>query len=322
MTASSGQQLAKAAQEMTRDALYLSHEQERVMQSATDLNVLTARSAAQGKSQRESLRRAQEALESGTRQLGEKIRQLARQTPVVDPALAERADKVAETMARAARETSAGAGPQAAASQREAMSDLNQLAEELIRLNENMQQAAQGMAMQQLMQQMQALAQQQRGLNQQTQQRADRGSQPRRQGSASDLADEQGRIREALERLLERAGKPSGLPDQLGDVPGQMEDVEQQLTRERLGRQTVEQQRDILHRMLDAQRSVYKKDEQRRRRTAERPKPFRLPASPPELRPRRTPPAGPRLTTGGDESLPLDYEDIVREYFRALAEMP
>jgi hypothetical protein len=322
MTGQSGAQLARAAQELTRDALYLSREQETVLQATTDLDALTARSASRGKSQRESLRRVQEGLEGSTRELGEKLRSLSQQTPVVDPSLAERAAQTADRMAQAARETAGGAGPQAAASQREAMMGLNQLAEELIRLNENMQQAAQGMAMQQLMQQLQGLAQQQRGLNQQTQQRTGQGSEPRPRGSTGDLAEDQRRIKEALQKLLQRAGKPSGLPDQLGDVPADMEDVEQQLAGGRLGRQTLDQQRDILHRMLDAQRSVYKKDEQRRRRTAERPKPFRLPPSPPELRPRKAPPAGPQMTASEDASLPLDFEDIVREYFRALAEMP
>ena len=73
--------------------------------------------------------------------------------------------------------------------------------------------------------------------------------------------------------------------------------------------------------MLDAQRSVYKKDQQRRRRVAERPKPFRLPPSPPELTQRHDPPLGPRATSGDDALLPLDYEDVVKEYFRALAEV-
>jgi hypothetical protein len=74
--------------------------------------------------------------------------------------------------------------------------------------------------------------------------------------------------------------------------------------------------------MLDAQRSVYKKDQQRRQRIAERPKPFRLPPSPPELTPRNPPPVASNVTPGEDSDLPLDFEDVVRQYFRALAEMP
>jgi len=321
-SAGSQQQLSRAAQEMTRDALYLSRGQERVMGSTGSIDTFSARSAAQGKAHREGVRREQEALESGARQLGEKLGEIAKSTPLIDPALARRAEDVANLMGRAAREASGGAGPQAVQTQREAMSGLNALAEELIRASENMQQAAQAAATQGLMQQLLGLAQQQRALNQQTQQAQGQGSTPRKEGSQGQLADEQARIREALERLLQKAGKPSGLPDQLGDVPGQMNDVEQDLREDRLGSQTVARQHEVLRRMLDAQRSVYQKDQQRRQRIAERPKPFRLPPSPPELTPRSPPQSRAELTPGEETELPLDYEDVVRQYFRALAEMP
>jgi hypothetical protein len=106
----------------------------------------------------------------------------------------------------------------------------------------------------------------------------------------------------------------------LGDVPGAMEDVERELREERFGGETAARQQDILRRMLDAQRSVYQKEQQRRQRVAERPKPFRLPASPPELTPRNSPPQ-PTASPGAEGDLPLDFEDVVRQYFRALAEL-
>ncbi len=322
MSGEDARQAAQAMAEMTRDALFLSREQERVMESTDEMDALTANSAAQGKDLREAVRREQDAMQAGAGELARKMRALAAQTPAFDPALARMADDAAEVMARAGREASGGAGPQAAASQREAMGRMNELADELIRMAENSQQGGQGNSMQQLMQQLQNMAQQQRGLNQQTQSAQRRpGQSPREQGSQGNLADEQGRLREALQKLLDRAGQESGLPDQLGDVPGEMGDVEQQLREGRLGNETAKRQQDILRRMLDAQRSVYKKDQQRRRRVAERPKPFRLPPSPPELTQRHDPPLGPRATSGDDALLPLDYEDVVKEYFRALAEV-
>lgn len=320
MAGASRQGLAKAAAEMTRDALYLSRGQEQLMQTTGKLDTLSSRSASRRKAQRETLRRQQEALEKSTRGLADRMRQLSRQTPAMTPELAQRAEETADQMAQAARETAAGAGPEAAATQREAMQGLNELADALAQLSNSPQQGGQGSSLQQLLEQLGALSQDQRGLNQQTEQQSGQGSTPRRQGSRGDLADEQARIREALERLLQKAGKASGLPDKLGGVGDDMRDVEQQLRQERLGRETVQRQQDILHRMLDAQRSVYQRNEERRQRVSERPKPFRLPPSPPELRPRTTPQTGPRMTPGDDAQLPLDFEDIVREYFRALSE--
>lgn len=320
MSEGAQQDLARAAQELTRDALYLSREQERAMEAAQDLEAFSARSAAQGKQQREALRRDQEALQSGAQQLAQRLAEAAQQTPLLDPSLAREAEEIAGQMGRAAREAAGGAGPQAVQTQRDAMSGLNELAEALIRAGEQMQQAANAAAAQGMMQQLQGLAQQQRNLNQQTQPRRGPSPTPRPQGGQGNPADEQQRIREGLERLLEKAGRASGLPDRLGDVPGAMEDVERELREERFGGETAARQQDILRRMLDAQRSVYQKEQQRRQRVAERPKPFRLPASPPELTPRNSPPQ-PTASPGAEGDLPLDFEDVVRQYFRALAEL-
>jgi hypothetical protein len=314
------QAAARAAAQMTRDALYLSRQQEEVMQSTDQLAPMSSRSAARGKGEREELRREQETLEQSTRALAGRMKELGRQTPLMSPELVQKATRTADRMAQAAREAAAGAGPQATETQRGAMAGLNELADALAQLSNQAQQASQGSAMQQLLQQLQQLAQQQQGLNQETRQQGGQGSTPRRQGGQQKLAEDQRQIREALERLLQKAGQPSGLPDKLGDVPGRMKDVEQQLREDRLAKETLQRQQDILHRMLDAQRSVYQKNEERRERVSERPKPFRLPPSPPELRPRTPPQTGPRMNAGDTAELPLDFEDVVREYFRALAE--
>lgn len=319
MNAALPHEMSRVAQELTRDALYLSREQERVMRLTERMETFTAESASRGKAQRERVRRDQETLESSTRRLGSRLEELAKRTPALDPSLARKADEVAAQMSRAAREAAAGAGPQAVQSQRQAMRGITELAGELIRASEQMQQAASAAAAQGLLQQLQGLSQQQRAVNQQTEQMQgpERTPQSRSQGQ---LADDQQRIREALEQLLERSGQGSQLSQRLGDVPDDMRDVEQQLRENRLTTRTLMRQREILHRMLDAQRSVYQKEQQRRQRVAERPKPFRIPPSPPELTPRRPPPR-PSIISDGELDLPLDFEDVVRHYFRALAEL-
>ena len=97
-----------------------------------------------------------------------------------------------------------------------------------------------------------------------------------------------------------------------------MDDVEKDLRGQNVTRQTRRQQADILHKMLDAQRSLYRKDKEERERKAEAPKPYKRPSSPPALRrdlARQTPPplAPPR------QDLPLGYEDLTRQYFEALS---
>jgi hypothetical protein len=58
----------------------------------------------------------------------------------------------------------------------------------------------------------------------------------------------------------------SGLGDQLGGVPAEMNEVEQDLRQEQVTQRTFRQQDQILHKMLDAQRSLYNKERESRER--------------------------------------------------------
>ena len=122
-------------------------------------------------------------------------------------------------------------------------------------------------------------------------------------------------IRQALEKL--RKGKGGGtLADQLGGVPGAMEKVEDALKGGKVSAETRQQQREILHKMLDAQRSLYSKQKESKERKAEAPKAYKPPKAPPVLRPDQTQPPRvdrQRRDTGTPE-LPLDFEAVTREY--------
>ncbi|MGQ9731651.1 MAG: hypothetical protein ACUVX8_10315 [Candidatus Zipacnadales bacterium] len=322
LSSSRQDRLPRIVQELLRDTLYLSRRQEQVMRATEDIQPLHPGTASGGKGRRESVRRDQESLEVGVRELAERLQLLAEETPLVNPSLSRQAQHTADLMAQAGREAAGGGAPQAMVTQRQAMRGLNDLAKALIATGEQIQQASAATTLQQAMQQLQALTQQQGNLNQQTQQAKSAGRQPQKEGGSGNLADQQANIRKALERLLQKAGQPTGLSDRLADLPTKMEDVEQELRADRLSNETLTRQQEILHRMLDAQRSVYKKDQERRQRIAERPKPFRLPPSPPELTPRPPPQRAPGEVPNEEGELPLDFEDIVRQYFRALAELP
>ena len=85
--------------------------------------------------------------------------------------------------------------------------------------------------------------------------------------------------------MLGAGGQAGGSGGPAGGVPGQMDDVEKDLRGEQnVTRETYRRQADILHKMLDAQRSLYQKDREDRQRKAEAPKPYKPPSSPPALR--------------------------------------
>jgi hypothetical protein len=133
------------------------------------------------------------------------------------------------------------------------------------------------------------------------------------------LADQQAALRQALQKMLGQAGKQGGLGDQLGGVPGEMNEVEKDLRGENVTRTTYRRQQDILHKMLDAERSLYQKDREDRQRKAEAPKPYKPPSSPPALRQTLTQKPAPPQTNMSQRDLPLGYEDLTRKYFEALS---
>lgn len=312
------QELQAAAQQLTRDALYLSKQQERVQRDTRPLTGQMQQQVVQAKSRLQQLQQRQETVAAGIQGLQQRLQQLSETTPLMDLRLAAQAQGLADEAAQAAREVGGGVPDQAVHTQGGVMAGLNRMAEQLLGSQSALQQASAQMAWQETLKRLEQLAQQQQGVNQMTQQLGPSG-QPLPQPGGPNLADMQADIRQALQQMLGRQGEGSSLGEQLGGLPAQMDDVEQDLRGAQVTQQTQRTQGEILHKLLDAQRSLYRKDREDRQRQAERPKPYQRPSSPPELRqpPRPAPPAP--LATPNQRQWPLGYEDLTRAYFEALA---
>jgi DNA repair exonuclease SbcCD ATPase subunit len=310
------QELQQAVGRIMRDALYLSRQQERVLADTEPLAGQSRQETVQAKPQLQRLQQRQETVTKGLDGLQQRLGDLSRQTPLLDPRLVAGAQQLTAQAAQAAREVAGGAPTEAAADQREVMAGLNQLVQQFLDAQQSYQQASAQMAWQETLKRLEQMAQQQAGLNQMTQQMGSSG-QPRPGPGAGELADQQAALRQALQQMLGQSGEGSGLGQQLGGVPAQMNDVAQALEGRRVTADTHRTQAQILHKLLDAQRSLYRQDRQDRQRRAEAPKPYRPPASPPQLRAsvrpsRLTPPAPP------PREWPLGYEDLTRRYFEAV----
>ena len=328
MSGEAMRKLREGLSEAIQGALELSQEQESVLRETEQLAGARLPSpfqrgqySAEQKYLAEELGRRQRAVARGTSQLGSSLRELAQETQALDPALPGQVGRLAERMGQAQRELTGGAADSAGRGQRGALADLNELARRLLSMTQQAGEQAQQMADQQVMQLLRALANQQRDLNQQTQQLAgQQGAQPQPGGEQSgDLAGIQGELREALERMLEQ-GAGQGLANQLGQAPGQMDEVEQDLRREQITKRTLRTQEEVLHRMLDAQRSLHEKEQRHHQRKAERPQDHEPLRSPPELTlsQKRLPSREQSASVPPDEALPLGFEELVRGYYRAL----
>jgi hypothetical protein len=179
-------------------------------------------------------------------------------------------------------------------------------------------------------QRMAGLSQAQQNVNRGTQQMLKRGQEGRlkpggeRPGEsaaqqAARLAAEQEAVRKGLEDVLREEMQQKKLLGNLSDVADQMRRISEDLANNRVTGETVDMETRILSRMLDAQRSLNRRDRdpQRWSRPGEdvaRRSPGQLPASLLE----RTQRGGLDLLRDRKDTVPRAYLPAVEQYFRNL----
>ena len=133
------------------------------------------------------------------------------------------------------------------------------------------------------------------------------------------MAAEQEAIRRGLEEATQKLGQGGGTLGRLGDVAQDMQKVAEELRGGRLEQKTVERQQRILSRLLDAPRSVEKRDYSRRRTS--RPGVDVVRSSPGALSPelmKSRPSLAALLARGGRDPVSPRYRPVVDQYFEAL----
>lgn len=203
------------------------------------------------------------------------------------------------------------------------MKSLNLAALELIESKQDAP-ASSSSSLSQMLQQLQSMASEQMQLNQGTQGMfpidMSAGSIPEEtQRELRRLSELQGSLSERLRRIEEGLREEGGsILGDLGKVADEMEEVAEKLGQYSLDRELVERQERILSRMLDAQRSVHKREFSKKRK-AERPGEVSI-ESPPPL-PRI---ADKRRDVRRDilkeleERYPREYRDLIHAYFEKL----
>ncbi len=209
-------------------------------------------------------------------------------------------------------------------SSRESAIALNQAAAALLKGIESMASSASSSGFREAMQQMQGLGESQQQLNQQSsglmQQLSDQGRLvPDPGGMMGRLAAQQEAIRQGLEDAMDKMGPGKNALGRMGDVGDDMKKVVEDLKSGRLNQQTLDRQQRILSRLLDAPRSVEKRDYSRRRTS--RPGVDVVRSSPGALSPdllRARPSLAALLAKGARDPVTPRYRALVDEYFQAL----
>jgi hypothetical protein len=314
----SSDQIRQALRRAIDDANYLSKGEEELAKEAAaiDPRSIVLRDVA----------RSQQDLKSSCAGLQATIGELGRQSPFIAGELQGLLNEALAHMDLSVEQLENKNGAAAMQSQRDAMSLLNKTS---IRLMESLDQQNQcdkasncnsGIA------KLESLCNKQNRLNQQTQGMCNNpgagGGQkagPQYRQGLERLAGEQGAIRKSVEQLAQEFGNSRQILGRLDDIAGEMKDVEEALASGEVGEQVAERQLRILSRMLEASRSLQRRDfsEERKAATATGQPVYIPPSLSDDILNDRVQ-LEDRLRKFLGTGYPAQYEEQIKAYFRAL----
>ena len=268
----------------------------------------------------------QQDLVSGLETVGDSLQSLARNIPQMSRTVQEETGSALREMKEATESLSEREAGPASGHQKGSMMHLNELALLLSDLMDQMQNGSgsgSGMSMQQMMQQLQNMTGDQQKLNQQIQQflndvQGNRLSVDQKE-RLEQLSRQQQEIQKELQQLSQESeGTDNEVLGDLNRIAEQMEETIRELQQGTQNRETLERQRQILTRMLQAQKSLRTQDkkEEREGSTSE----DRFDRTPPgELSPQEEAETLRRdLIRALETGYAPDYETLIRRYFELL----
>jgi hypothetical protein len=178
-----------------------------------------------------------------------------------------------------------------------------------------------GSGMSEMMKKMGQMSQQQSGINQQTMMLMPKPGMSltmSQQQSLRKLGAEQEMLRRQLEELNEQLGKRGNMLGRLDALGEEMKKISEDLSRSKLDRKTIERQERILSRLLDAQRSVHRREFSRRRRADQGIDIARRSPVLPDDYSNRDGWLSNIIEQALQEGYPRKYEKIIKAYFKSL----
>ncbi len=319
MTGEQNDEIEKALRDAIDDSNYLSHNQEDLLKEAAQANLSTLIMR--------DLAGSEQDLVGSCAGLKQRIAELGKQSPFIAAELQLLVNDAIQNMEMAVNGFADKNSRQAIRAQKDAMVKLNKASIRLMESLNQQQQCNKGGNCNKQMSQLESLCNKQNQLNQKTQSQCNnpsnnpgsqKASQQAREGLQR-LAGEQGSIRKSLQQLAEEFGQSRQVLGRLEDIAEEMKKVEESMADGEVGSETVERQLRVYSRMLQASRSLQRKDftEQRKANSASE----QLYVVPPEL------PAEllndrvnleDRLRRYLGDTYPPQYEEQIKAYFKAL----
>jgi len=324
MSSKQQEQMAAELREALDKALYLSDQQEGLLDQTQqmDPNSLSLRDHAA----------EQEALRAATERLAGEIGEMAKQSTCMGGGIGQGLSRSVDRMQQSAQSLSDRRGASARSMQREALFELNNAAQEIVKsMEKNSGQCnnpSQGMCENPgkagAMGKMSALSQQQGRLNQQmpgNDGQSQAGMSQSERDQLSRLKAEQQAIQKGVEQMHSEVGDQRDLLGRLDKLAEEMKRVVEDMDKGNVTQETRDRQRRIYSRMLDFQHSLQKQDYKDERKAQFGQDVMR--SSPAELDNAHglTDEEYNRLLTRyQEEGYPKEYEETIKAYFRALVE--
>jgi len=248
--------------------------------------------------------------------------QVSKDSFVIDPTLYRSFGVVQMAMTRAASHIANGGSAAGHKEARLALGSVNALIVSLLTSNQSSSGSA-GSAMSELMQQLRQMGEQQSQLNDMTEALRDQmeqlGMSAGLERQLAEMKGRQERIMEEARRLAEEFGNQREILGRLDDTVEEMEGTLEEMGRSGASQETVDRQKRILSRLLDAQRSLRRRDYTRERmsETAERyarTGPGGLPEDVERVRQELRE----DLLRAMQRGYPSEYRELIRAYFHAL----
>lgn len=315
------EKVQRAMRNAIEDANYLSDDQEKLQKTAAEvqapqmmLNDLAT--------QQQDLLRACEGLKN-------QISELGKLSPFVAAELEQIVNSSTQSMEHAATEFNNRNQRQAQEYQRESMSSLNKASLRLMESLEQQKQCNKGGTCDKNTSMMQSLSQKQQELNEKTQKQCNNpgdnmnaNSNSEQRQSLKKLAAEQGSLRKSLEDLNREFAGSRQILGRLDDIAKEMKAVEEALESGKTGSEVTDRQIKVYSRMLEAARSLYRKDfsEQRQSKSATENVYYLPPGLSTEILNDKFK-LEDRLKEYLGENYPPQYEEQIKAYFKAILQM-
>jgi hypothetical protein len=306
---------AKSAEKMkgaANDVLYVSDQQEKLFDRAESSDPTSP--------QLQQLAAEQQALQKTLHSLDTKLKDISKESPFFSQQIDKLMKQAGEAMDQSAQGLMERNGSNAMRYQKDAMFSLNQAANQLMQSMQSQKQCSSGScSSQNMFKKMNKLSNSQKQINQQSSSMC-QNPKPGRvdKDGMGRLAAEQEAVRKGIGDLQREQGTRKEILGRLDELGKEIKKVSDDLEGGTLGESTLRRQQQIYSRMLDFQRSMQRQDfsDDRKAETAQ----DIIRQSPPSLQfnAQSKDSYQDRLQKYLNEGYPPEYEELIKEYFKAI----